>query len=149
MYLDVAGLRTLFSYCKHGQIKYVWLWHCLFCHHPNWESNFCKRSSRCQTAWHILLKEKSKSLCVNNCVINKSPYFSKLLTFWVKLLPGVMRLPSVNLQEERSGPPCLDRGDTAHVFVSHLGKLVVTLCVSVYNVCARGCVCAIRRWALL
>lgn len=24
MYLDMAGLRTLFSYCKHRQIKYVW-----------------------------------------------------------------------------------------------------------------------------
>lgn len=145
MYLDMAGLRTLFSYCKHRQIKYVWPWHCLFCHHPNWESSFCKRSSRCQTAWHILLKEKSKSLCVNNCVINKSSYFSKLLTFWVELLPGVICLSSANLQKERSGPPWSDRGDAAHAFVSHLGKSVVTLCVYLCIMCVQVGVCCSKE----
>lgn len=65
------------------------------------------------------LKREGKSLCMNNCIINKSSSFSKLLTFWVKPLSGVIPLSSVNLHEKKSGPLCLETEATLPMHLSH------------------------------
>lgn len=87
-----------------------------------------QRMSNCMT--HPL-KRESKSLCVNNCIINKSSSFSKLLTFWVKPFPSVIPVFSEFTWEEKWSSLFRDRGDSAHTFVSQLGKLVATLCLCI------------------
>jgi len=91
------------------------------------------QTSNCMT--HPL-KRESKSFCVNNCIINKSSFFSKLLTFWVKPLPGVTPLSSVNLHEKKSGPHCLETEAILPVHLSHSLENcnLVSVCVCVYNI---------------
>lgn len=91
-------------------------------------------TSNCMT--HPLKRER-KSLCVNSCIINKNSSFSKVLTFWVKPLPGVIPLSSVNLHEKKSGPLCLEAEVilAMHLFHSLENYLqpVCIICICMYN----------------
>lgn len=66
-----------------------------------------------------LLKRESKSLCVNNCIVNKSSSFSRQWTFWVSPLLGVIPLSSVNLHEKKSGYLCSEAEVILPMHLSH------------------------------
>lgn len=101
-----------------------------------------QRTSNCMT--HPLKRER-KSLCVNSCIINKNSSFSKVLTFWVKPLPGVIPLSSVNLHEKKSGPLCLEAEVILAMHLSHSLENYLQPCVCMYNIhicaCAHAHVC--------
>lgn len=96
---------------------------------PELRKQFLKKKQQTSNCMTHPLKRESKSLCVNNCIIN-NPCFLKIVDI---LGQTSLWYNSSDLSEftwdQKSSSLLRDRGDSVHAFVSQFGKLVAALCL--------------------